>query len=78
MAEFRSDHAFLTVWVGNKKIQFTNGFAQTDDEEIIKALEQNHRVTRIDKPEEKEEEKNEEAKPKAKSTKKTTKKKAEK
>lgn len=74
MAEFRSDHAFLTVWVGNKKIQFTNGFAQTDDEEIIKALEQNHRVTRIDKPEEKE--KNEEAKPK--STKKTTKKKAEK
>lgn len=77
MAEFRSDHAFLTVWVGgDKKIQFTNGFAQTDDEEIIKALEQNHRVTRIDKPEEKEEEKNEEAKPKA--TKKTTKKKAEK
>lgn len=74
MAEFRSDHAFLTVWVGNKKIQFTNGFAQTDDEEIIKALEQNHRVTRIDKPEEKKEE----AKPKAKSTKKTTKKKAEK
>lgn len=74
MAEFRSDHAFLTVWVGKKKIQFTNGFAQTDDEEIIKALEQNHRVTRIDKPEEKKEE----AKPKAKSTKKTTKKKAEK
>ena len=74
MAEFRSDHAFLTVWVDNKKIQFTNGFAQTDDEEIIKALEKNHRVKRIDKPEEKKEE----AKPKAKSTKKTTKKKAEK
>ena len=74
MAEFHSDHAFLTVWVGNKKIQFTNGFAQTDDEEIIRALEQNHRVTRIDKSEEKKEE----AKPKAKSTKKTTKKKAEK
>lgn len=74
MAEFRSDHAFLSVWVNGKKIEFTNGFAQTDDEEIIKALEQNHRVTRIDKPEEKKEE----AKPKAKSTKKTTKKKAEK
>lgn len=72
MAEFRSDHAFLSVWVNGKKIEFTNGFAQTDDEEIIKALEQNHRVTRIDKPEEKKEE----AKPK--STKKTTKKKAEK
>lgn len=74
MAEFHSDHAFLSVWVNGKKIEFTNGFAQTDDEEIIKALEQNHRVTRIDKPEEKKEE----AKPKAKSTKKTTKKKAEK
>lgn len=74
MAKFRSDHAFLSVWVNGKKIEFTNGFAQTDDEEIIKALEQNHRVTRIDKPEEKKEE----AKPKAKSTKKTTKKKAEK
>lgn len=74
MAEFRSDHAFLSVWVNGKKIEFTNGFAQTDDEEIIKALEQNHRVTRIDKSEEKKEE----AKPKAKSTKKTTKKKAEK
>ena len=74
MAEFRSDHAFLSVWVNGKKIEFTNGFAQTDDEEIIKALEQNHRVTRIDKPEEKKEE----AKPKAKSPNKTTKKKAEK
>ena len=74
MAEFRSDHAFLSVWVNGKKIEFTNGFAQTDDEEIIRALEQNHRVTRIDKPEEKKEE----AKSKAKSTKKTTKKKAEK
>ena len=68
MAEFRSDHAFLTVWVGKKKIQFVNGYAQTEDEEIIKALEKNHRVKRIDKPEVKEEKK-EEAKPKAKSTK---------
>jgi len=77
MAEFRSDHAFLSVWVNGKKIEFFNGFAQTEDEEIIKALEKNHRVKRIDKPEVKEEKK-EEAKPKAKSTKKTTKKKAEK
>jgi hypothetical protein len=76
MAKFQSDNQFLTVWVGTKKIEFTSGFAQTEDKEVIEALKKNPRVRILeDTPAQ---EVKAEPKKEAKTTKKATKKKGEK
>jgi hypothetical protein len=75
MAQFKSKHAFLTVHVNGKKINFYQGVAVVDDSEkaIISALEAIPYVERVqelvEEKAEQEEQKAEEEKPKAKSTK---------
>jgi hypothetical protein len=70
MALFKSKHAFLTVHVNGKKVNFYQGVANVDDsdKEIIELLENNPNIERVDEPA-KEKPKAEEEKPKAKSTK---------
>lgn len=70
MAKFQSKHQFLSVWVGDKNIKFFQGYAHTEDKDIIEALEKDPMVERIDEP--KQEKPKKETKPKAKSTKKKT------
>jgi len=74
MAQFKSKHAFLTIHFGEKKVDFFQGIANVDDEELIKLLEEKPGIERIDKPEVKKEESKEETKeenPEKKMTKKT-------